>query len=370
MYHIKQLRSFPPPYGGVSVYVKRLTERLTSDGYIVGAYYTEDPDGKLEKSVLYDKWQYDASKNLFLRGIEHIKRIIRTGKQVSNYSIVHSHDSFQSMDLLLYLFLVKRKHIIITIHNSMIEDFYHKSFWLYRSFIKFMAGADVQWITVSEESYNALKKLPLKFKNEIPIIPAYIPIKNESPEPLPSNMLDYVKNHEMIMTFYGQSFMIFKNKDVYGFKDSIRLYSDIKKLYDKKIGFVIVIAVVDNQDKLDELYQFAESLGVKDDIYWQIGALSSLQSLWKVTDAYIRPTATDGDSVAVREAIDFGVQVVVSNVCKRPEKSLVYNYSSYSDLLDKTQMAISMGKRSEKLDYSYYYKMKAIYENILNRKGL
>ena len=32
----------PPPYGGVTVYVKRLSDQLRDDGYIVGGYYTID----------------------------------------------------------------------------------------------------------------------------------------------------------------------------------------------------------------------------------------------------------------------------------------------------------------------------------------
>ena len=47
-YDIKEICTIPPPYGGVSVYVKRLIEQLQKDGFSVGGYYSEScVDGEI-----------------------------------------------------------------------------------------------------------------------------------------------------------------------------------------------------------------------------------------------------------------------------------------------------------------------------------
>jgi hypothetical protein len=51
-----------------------------------------------------------------------------------------------------------------------------------------------------------------------------------------------------------------------------------------------------------------------------------MNALWKYTDIYIRPQVSDGDSVALREALSLGIQVVASDVCIRPQGTNLYHF--------------------------------------------
>jgi glycosyltransferase involved in cell wall biosynthesis len=57
--------------------------------------------------------------------------------------------------------------------------------------------------------------------------------------------------------------------------------------------------------------------------------------LWPVlrhAAAFLRTTATDGDSVAVREALYFGTPVIASNAAERPDGVILYAYGDDDDL--------------------------------------
>ena len=53
------------------------------------------------------------------------------------------------------------------------------------------------------------------------------------------------------------------------------------------------------------------------------------------SDAYVRPTYRDGDSISVREAISLGVPVVASNVGTRPEGTLLFPAGNVDGLMQQ-----------------------------------
>ena len=59
------------------------------------------------------------------------------------------------------------------------------------------------------------------------------------------------------------------------------------------------------------------------------------------TNVYIRPSLSDGDSIAVREAIEMNVNVVASNVTKRPEETFVYEHGNNSDFVSNVENALN-----------------------------
>ena len=106
-------------------------------------------------------------------------------------------------------------------------------------------------------------------------------------------------------------------------------------------------------------------MGVDNKIFWQIGAINDIRSLWHQTNIYIRPTSTDGDSVAVREVLDEGVVVVASDVCWRPEGVVTYRYSDLNDFIEKVKANLCKEKSEPCPNYAIYNLMKSVYDNLL-----
>ena len=359
VFDIKEICTVPPPHGGCTVYVDRLIKELTKDGYKVGGYYDAQCDNKaIVNSEMFDEWKWmETSKFPF--------KIWKYLREARPYKVIHSHFSLEGM---LYLWTIKtflNKKIVVTVHNSMNSNYYRTTNPINRLFLhKMLKSTDVTWITVSEQGKKQLESFPIKPVTPIHIIPAYIPISGAY-TPLGQEMQQYIDGHDQIISFYGHSFMVNEGVDIYGFEAALRMFSSIIKRTDHKVGLVMCLAETRDKEKISALHSLAKQLGVDNKIFWQIGAINNIRSLWHQTNIYIRPTSTDGDSVAVREVLDEGVVVVASDVCIRPEGVVTYNHSDLNDFIEKVTNNLSKEKSDPCPNYAIYDLMKSVYDTIL-----
>ena len=359
-YQIKEFSPIAPPYGGVSVFLKRLIIELNKDGYTVGGYYTaENKDNEIINSPLFDLFDWNPKWSWLKKATSHLFRIISASR---NYEIIHIHGQ-EMVFLPAIMHMLGGQKIIITIHNAMMGDFYYRMSWINQWGFKYLARKNVQWIAVSEQTKNQLISLPLTYHNPIIVIPAYVPDCSDY-EPLPESLSGYITCHNRIISFYGRSFMMHDGQDVYGFKAVIKAYKAIKESSTISIGLVLCISDDSDINKINDLHIFASRLCVDTDIFWQIGGIKGMRSLWHSSDVYIRPTYTDGDSVSIRDALAEGSVVVASNVCPRPKGVLVYEYGNDEDLLEKIKVALNM-RIVKTSDFQYYEEMKLVYNRVL-----
>lgn len=351
----------PPPYGGVTVYVDRLILRLRKEGMKVGAYYSADSaEAEVEQSPMMDLWEWMSTTKFPVKIWKYLR-------ECRPYQIVHSHFSLEGM---IYLWAIKnigRKKVVVTIHNSMVGNFWRSTNFINRYFLrKMLASPDVKWITVSQQGKEQLLQLPTDVPREIHVVPPYIPQTDEPYTPLKPEMQKYIDDHDKIIVFYGHSFMENSGEDIYGFTDAIKMYAAIVGKLKKKVGLVLCISLSDDIDKLGSLHRLAADADVDDKIFWQEGAISNMRTLWHEADIYVRPTSTDGDSVAVREALDEGITVIASDVCPRPERTITYRYGDTADFADKVASHLSTTSQPTSPNFEPYYQMKKIYEEMLH----
>ncbi|WP_215407942.1 glycosyltransferase [Vibrio gigantis] len=84
-----------------------------------------------------------------------------------------------------------------------------------------------------------------------------------------------------------------------------------------------------------------------------INQMVNFKQLLKKVDLYIRPTSTDGQSIAIIEAISCGVPVLASDSVPRPSSVVTYKYGSLEDFkIIFTQIKAS--KDSYMSDYSSF----------------
>ena len=360
MYDIKEIGMVPPPYGGVSVYLRRLIEKLSSDGFTVGGYYITTKDKSFENSPLFDRWSWFETAKFPWKIFKYLH-------QFKKYRILHSHMGLEAMVYLWTLKKLLNKKVVISVHNSMVENYFKETNRINGIFLRQMAKENgVVWVAVSQEGKNQMEKLPITFRSEIQVIPAYIP-ESVQDVVLNQELNDYLKQHNKNLAFYGHSFMSNRGEDVYGFKEMLEIF--VRVLAESpNVGLVYCIADVSDLSAMVELERCAKKLDIYDKIYWQRGSLPSLAALWKTVDVYVRPTSTDGDSIAVREAIEAGAQVVTTNVVKRPEKCIIYQQGKIKDASEKILYALREGRLPITKDFTQYEKMRDIYKQLLENQ--
>ena len=361
MYDVKELGPIAPPYGGVTVYLRRLIERLTEDGFTVGGYYTTPTPPDIAPAALFHKWGWFETKHFPWK-------VFRYFGQLKDYRIIHSHMSLEAM---VYLWAFRRilgKKLVITLHNAMVEQYYKSTNAVNKFFLRRLArDRGVVWIACNREGKEQLERLPFRFATEIRVIPAYIPASSHG-KALPDALLSYLDGHEKNLVFYGHSFMRNAGADVYGFQEMIKLYALLKKTR-PHLGLVYCIADPSDKESVAQLQCLAEELGVKGEIYWQLGGLPSMAGLWNRTDVYVRPTSTDGDSLSVREALEAGAQVVASDVVARPAGCTTYKFGDERDALEMIGASLSLPRREAAGDDSHYEAMKKVYTDLLQAEN-
>lgn len=112
------------------------------------------------------------------------------------------------------------------------------------------------------------------------------------------------------------------SKEVYGVDFMLK---NISKLDDK---YRLVLLDIKGAYKED-----VEKLGNDTVVYldFEVDFTTLLQEI----DIYVRPTSTDGSSVAVQEALMLGKNVLASDVVERPNGVILYEYENFQDFQEK-----------------------------------
>ncbi|MFX0141385.1 MAG: glycosyltransferase [Candidatus Hodarchaeota archaeon] len=310
----------PPPYGGISVYLYRLS--------------------KLEKeSKFIDQKQFLGKKNL---RFWIIKQIFCFNKK--NFII---HSMLLRNQLIFYLLSYISMHkFSLVIHGKQLIDKYYDSKFFKRQIIRTMLNK-ANFIQVTNPDYKF-------FLNRFGITNKKMIIKNAFlPPPIQEEEL-ILKSYEkktfqflntkkpkIIANAYGLVF--YKNTDLYGLDLCIDLINSLKK-YFPNIG--LIFALANGKINLNYLIQMKnriKELNIKNNFYFLIGQ-KEIWPLFKKVDLMIRPTCVDAYGVSTEEALYFNCPVIASNVCKRPEGTILFKNRDLNDLYQKAKNALEKKK--------------------------
>jgi glycosyltransferase involved in cell wall biosynthesis len=207
-----------------------------------------------------------------------------------------------------------------------------KSFDLTYIFINSLfKNKKIKWIAVNNSIQEQLIEKGVAFK-QISIIPAYI--KEIEKKELPKDISNFCAIRFPVLSIYAFSTNLYNGEDLYGVDMALDLTSMLKKKY-KDVGLVVCIPGRKDKEIINKYQQFIDNNNLTDNVFLQYDKIDDCASLWAVSDIYLRPTNTDGDSLAVREALDVSCVPVVSDCVKRPEGSVLFANRNVVDLFDK-----------------------------------
>ncbi|WP_048128408.1 glycosyltransferase family 4 protein [Methanosarcina lacustris] len=316
--------SYPPPYGGVTTHIKRLTNLLFNVGYNITILDVVNGDfKKINKNICI----------IPLR-LKYIKLIVQS---FSTANIVHIHTSgygkYWRESLLIILSKISNNKVVITIHGGLFPEYVSKCSAVSIFCLKFWLKYSNKIIFVSCLQKNAVKKYILsKEINKFEIIPAYLPEEkgDMTNNDLKNSFVEPDKNYFNVLVMGNWL-------ELYGL--DIFIYA-VKKLIDNGINLKanILIYIYSEPDlsykmKIESLI---ESLNLRENVTF-IPETDDTSSVYRVTDIFVRPTHTDGDAMSVREAISFGIPVIASDVCERPEGVVLFKNKDPADLAQKLQ---------------------------------
>lgn len=313
----------PPPLGGMTVHIKRLSLFLKNNNWTV-IQYNFNSNKRNESYIINVKNLISWYLGLWIKDTPEIHYVITT----------RAHIRF-----LASLLTLRGKKVVIRVGGENMENELVKG-GLAKLFNVLGLKLCSAFIGVSKDICNLVEKFTRTEK--IHHIPGFIPPQ-----------IEHKKAPEAIRTFFDGSILklvvtgqIFSSdsKDIYGI---YHFLNAAKLLKNKGFEFkaVIVIYGASNSNFKSNLHQLKMEVNrlelkkhilvfVNNDEFWPI---------LKKGDVFIRPSITDGDSNTIREALFLKKYVIASNCVSRPESCILYENLNSEELTDKI-ISINMAK--------------------------
>lgn len=307
---IIQAGIYPPPIGGVSMYMKRFKDYMDAN------------------NIRNELW--DVSSNIKnVKGVKNvsIKKLPFEYFKMSSHDLIHYNVSgifaknyFAFFNRLLF----KKRKKVMTIHGSAEGIFDDNKKKMVRSLNSYDGV-----ICVKENDSEYLRSAGVGTR--IYEIPAFIPpiFNKQEADEIPQEVWNFINEHDYIISANGFRLNFHNNEDLYGADLCVELCSRLKKSY-PNIGFIFSLSGIGNMDYYNELIRRIKEYGIEDNFLFITQAYQFYPILMK-SSLFVRPTNTDGDALSIREAANFGVPALVSDVVERPKGVYLFKSRDIDD---------------------------------------
>lgn len=306
---------FPPPRGGVSVHSQRLKAFLEEHGdevLIFNANTVNTTGGKVRRKLSHLFW---LSKFLFCPRCD----------------ILHLHILPRWWERAFILLVARRRGMktVLTIH-SLRDDWDQLS-----SREKSMANYVIQtadYLIFTNQSIES--ELVGRFNRtaDYCTLSPFIAPPQQDGMVLPVQLESFIRDHTFIISANASNMNFFEGIDLYGLDMFIELAG---RFHDQKdIGFVYCLTRLTDKNYFAEMQSRIKELDIEDSILIVLDSIEFWPVLGK-SHIFVRPTCSDSFGVSIAEALTLGVPSVASNVCMRPDGTIVFESRDGEDMYSK-----------------------------------
>ena len=310
---------YPPPWGGNTVHVARLTDHLGADGVEV---IVLDAYAHRVHRVRPSPPRIEASHPL------RPLAFATTMAETSPGSLVHLHMSsggrfYRAAPVLLGVTRRARRRVL-TIHTGeWVDDFRRLRSWE-RALVAGILRSFDAVVCVNAAQGDVVRSLGAA---EVVVIPAYLPPTDTADGELPPPVASLRDRVDALVVTSGYG------DPIYGYETLIEALERAQERLSLRLGLACA-----TYSRWSDAYwpsvlaRLAQS-PVPNVVTRDLAPAEFLRVLG-AGKMYVRATRTDGDAVALREAGAAGLQVLASDVVRRPPGTLLFEGASASALAD------------------------------------
>jgi glycosyltransferase involved in cell wall biosynthesis len=297
---------YPPPLGGVSVFVYRFIKQLKEHGH---------------NASNVDFYKYSpVQKIIFLISILINPKEVTYHLNSIHYSIL--------MALLLRIF---PDHRVFYSHSGTgIKQQQGFRKWVFAKFLKSVDECIFVGDHIIQEYVAQGYKLPLNTR----IQPAFIPPPLEEEEMIWKSydevVRKFIKNHSPILVANAYRITFLDNIDLYGLDMCVELTALLKKKF-PNIGFLFALAEIGEKDYFTKINERIVELDISSNFLFLTGQ-KELWPIFRKARVMIRPTYKDGFGISLSEALYLGCTAIASDVCNRPEGTVLFGNRNLPEL--------------------------------------
>lgn len=309
---------YPPPYGGISVHIKRMHEFL------------------LKKNLEHVIYTNTETKEENVVCVANSKKWLLKYSLSAKENIIHFHSISWRERILIGVMGFLSKKVVLTIHGQTLNDQINQGNWLKKRMLAWALRNISTIIVVNPKIKDLIVSLGIKSEN-IEIIPSFIPptIRKGEIAEIPPEIWDFIDSHTPIISANASRMVFYNNQDLYGVDMCIDLCANLKNAY-PKIGFVFCLPNIGDCKYFEKTKQRIIEHGIENNFRFQTKSCQFYPILMK-SNVFVRPTNTDGYGVSIAEAICFKVPAVASDVCPRPEGTILFKSRDIDDFALKVK---------------------------------
>jgi glycosyltransferase involved in cell wall biosynthesis len=334
MDRIVLLGRYPPPVGGNTTHVERLSYRLIRDGLDVTVVDLYRPSvwkthGK-RLEIAFDGG--DSPHTALARA--HCLGLLSSA---SEGSILHVHISagkrFYAMSPVLAVLSCRARKRVLTIHSgSWLQEFERLSPISRWAAIRFLASFD-DVICVNELQKQRLSG---RIHSHVHVIPAYLPCPTAGDRELPAAVRALKRDCDFLVVTSGYG------TPIYDYATLIRAVEMAQAQTSSRLALVLATYCEWDDDYWPGIESLLEQTPIRATVTTALDALDFAHLLANA-QLYVRPTLTDGDAVAIRESASLGVRVLASDSVPRPAGCALFPAGNARALADLIVSAIRFG---------------------------
>jgi glycosyltransferase involved in cell wall biosynthesis len=307
--------AYPPPFGGMSTHVQRLTALLDERGLDYVVYNaTSASEGERIRSVARHRrvWLF---------------RYLLTAREPAVYMLTAKPSSWLVAALLRRL---RRKRVAVRLRNSLLLDLMKRSPWRAAFALACLRNVDTV-VCVNERLADALRRAGVP-SERVRVFEGFLPplTRPEDRDDVPQAMWDFASDRDPLIAANGR--VAWRNgEDLYGLDLLVGLAERLAPEH-PKLGIAVCFwdhAPADDA-RLEELRERATRAGVGSKIFFQTERSLFLPVL-AASRLFVRPTRSDGDANSVREALYLGVPALASDAAPRPAGTLTFRSGDLED---------------------------------------
>lgn len=312
---------YPPPYGGLSVHVERLHRRLLDLG-IRSRVHCQPLPAPVPAGVVPAAFRF----RWYLWVLERAWRC--------DADIVHFYEGWRWAPAVLAV-LLGGKRVVMAYHNQQVtgamwDRTARVARWASRRLVR---HPRVWWVAATPAVRDQLAEMGVEVAR-VTLAPAYLPPPPPLPGArLPERLAAFLAAHSPVLSAYA--FDLSRTPggvDVYGADQCVELARALRAEF-PRLGVVLRLSRVADEAYRRELEARVTAHGLADHVLFATEPLADATLLWSASDVFLRPTCTDGDAVAVREALGLRVPVVASDVAARPAGTVLHRAGDTTDLV-------------------------------------
>ncbi|MCL5958571.1 MAG: glycosyltransferase family 4 protein [Chloroflexi bacterium] len=318
--------AYPPVVGGIASALDRLVRSLEANEVRVRVFNTQKGDssrGPLERI---------GRLLLFVR--------IAVGVGLHHEKLVHCHSGgwwgLVGATFPLALARLTGKKVVLTLHAGDLLAVFSAPRSIRGKLARRIVALANAITTVTPELRDALSILGLATKREVIFISNAFPARpgvEYSKERVSTGLLDFERRHKPVVVGVGSM------QPVYAIDVLLRAHALLKERF-PQVGTIVVAFKAVDPVYWNEVKALVENLGISESVYFAESG-SSVRSILNMSDVFVRANHTDGDSMAIREALECRTPVVASRVGYRPSAVRTFEPGNARDLAQQVSVAFT-----------------------------